>query len=282
MCSEPGFGASVSSSLTTTGAGSPSSWEDVRRELSNDQVKSIHEMLWPKDTNIADLLPRPDRRVFRAVYMGFIDLRTIVMSVISTLAYFDEIVILNPFPNPVYINPTQSPAQHKSQTLKNVSVLLTLQPFIDAGIVHFVPDPMEFNADFRRAMMVMIEKRRANWKPKREEMQLGETLVRDEFEHWMLRLPEDELRRIVRESQPDIDAELLERTIEYMKEQLTNDPLALLQPQDTRCAGATPHPRTLRCNSAWSSSPSRLLPLSWNTYPTAMANSSSLWKGTNC
>ena len=161
MCSEPGFGASVSSSLTTTGAGSPSSWEDVRRELSNDQVKSIHEMLWPKDTNIADLLPRPDRRVFRAVYMGFIDLRTIVMSVISTLAYFDEIVILNPFPNPVYINPTQSPAQHKSQTLKNVSVLLTLQPFIDAGIVHFVPDPMEFNADFRRAMMVMIEKRRA-------------------------------------------------------------------------------------------------------------------------
>ena len=30
------------------------------------------------------------------------------------------------------------------------------------------------------------------------------------------------------------------------------------RPQDTRCAGATPHPRTLRCSSAWSSSPSRL------------------------
>ena len=30
------------------------------------------------------------------------------------------------------------------------------------------------------------------------------------------------------------------------------------------------------------SSPSRLLPLNWNTYPTTMADSSSLWKGANC
>ena len=212
-------------------------WEDVRRELSNNQVKDIHkmlEMLWPKDTNIADLLPRPDRGVFRAVYMGFIDPRTIAVSVISSLAYFDEIVILNPFPNPVYMkseySPTQSPAQHKSQMLKNVSVLLTLQPFIDAGIVHFVPDPMEFNADFRRAIRAMVEKRTANWKPTKKDMRLGMALVRDNFERWRLRRPEDELRRMVRESQPDIGAELLECTIEYTKERLANDPFALLQP----------------------------------------------------
>ena len=212
-------------------------WEDVRRELSDDQVKSIHEMLemiWPKDTIIADLLPRPDRRVFRTVYMGIIDPRTIAVSVISSLAYFDEIVIPNPFPNPVYINPeyspTLSPAQHKSQMLKNVSVLLSLQPFIDAGIVHLVPDPMEFNADFRSAMMAMIEMRGANWELKKEEMQLGEALARDEVERWTLRLPEDQLRRKFRQSQPDIGPELLERTIEYMKEQLAADPFALLQP----------------------------------------------------
>ena len=212
-------------------------WEDVRRELSNDQVKSVHEMLemlWPKDTNIADLLPRPDRRVFRAVYMGLIDPRTIALSVISSLAYFDEIVILNPFPNPVHINPeyspTQSPAQHKSQMLKNASVLLTLQPFIDAGLVHLVPDPIEFNADFRRAMMATIEQRGADWKLKKEEMQLGEALVRDEVKRVTLRLPEDQLKRKVLKSQPDISPELLERIIEYMKEELENDPLALLQP----------------------------------------------------
>ena len=212
-------------------------WEDVRRELSNDQVKSIHEMLkmlWPRDTNIANLLPRPDRRVFRAVYMGLIDPRTIEVSVISSLAYFDEILIVNPFPNPVYMSPayspTQSPAKHKSQMLKNVSVLLTLQPFIDAGIVHLVPDPMEFNANFRRAIRAMIEKRTANWETTSEEMRLGMALGRDDLERRTLRLPDDELRRKTRESQPTIGPELLERTIEYMKEKLANDPFALLQP----------------------------------------------------
>ena len=51
-------------------------WENLRRQLRNEQVRKVHEilsMLWPRDTNIADLLPRPDKRVFRAVYMGLID-----------------------------------------------------------------------------------------------------------------------------------------------------------------------------------------------------------------
>ena len=212
-------------------------WEDVRRELSSDQVKSIYELLeilWPKDTNIADLLPRPDRRVFRTVYMGFIDPRTIAVSVISSLAYFDEIVILNPFPNPAYtkpeFSPTQSPEKHKSQMLKNVSVLLALEPFIDAGFVHLVPDPMDVNADFGHTMRAAIEKRGVNWKVKPEELQQGQALMRDELERVMLRLPEDQLRRRVRQSQRDIGPVELERTIEYMKDKLANDPLALLQP----------------------------------------------------
>ena len=212
-------------------------WEDVRRELSRKQVKRVHEvlkMLWPRDTNIADLLPRPDGSVFRAVYMGIIDPRTIELSVISSLAYFDEIVIVNPFPNPWDMDPkyspTQSPAQHKSQMLKNVGVLLTLQPFIDAGIVHLVPDPMEFNADFRHAIGAMIKKRTANWEPTREDMRRGKYLFRDELERLISRLPKDELRLKLRESRPDIDPELLERTIEYRKKQLVNDPFTLLQP----------------------------------------------------
>ena len=177
-------------------------WVDVRRELSNYQVKSIHEMLamlWPRDTNIADLLPRPDSRVFRAVYIGPIDPRTIALSVISTLAYFDEIVILNPFPNPVYMNsdysPTQSPARHKSQMLKNVSVLRALEPFIVAGIVHLVPDPIEINSDFQRAMKVTIEKRKASREPTMEEMRLRAILGKDDTERLSLRLQEDVLRR---------------------------------------------------------------------------------------
>ena len=216
-------------------------WEDVRRELNDEQVKRVHEiveMMWPKDTNIADLLPRPDKRILRAVYMGLIDPRTISMSVIGSLAYFDEIVIPNPFPNPAYIkpeySPTKSPAQHKAQMLKNVCVLLLLEPFIDSGIIHLVPDPMEFNPDFRHTMMTMIETRAANWQPKVEDMHLAGALARDEIERQRLRLPEDLLRRQVCESHPDIDPETLELTIEYAKEKLVADPFALLQPLPVR------------------------------------------------
>ena len=212
-------------------------WDDVRRDLSDDQVKRIHQILdtlWPTDTNIADLLPRPDKRVFRAVYMGFIDPRTIAEAVIGPLAYFDEIFVLNPFPNPRYMSPeyspTQSPAQHKPQLLKNASLLFALQPFIDAGIVHLVPDPMEFNPDFRRELMAMAEERTANWSPKTEELESGTDLGTDDFQRNIARLSDDQLRRLIRQSDPDIDTRLLEAVVEHMKANLLGDPLALLQP----------------------------------------------------
>ena len=212
-------------------------WDDVRRDLSDEQVKRIHETLetlWPTDTDLAQLLPRPDKRVFRAVYMGLVDPRTIAEAVIGPLAYFDEIVVLNPFPNPRYMSPdyspTQSPSQHKPQLLKNLSVLFDLQPFIDAGIVHFVPDPMEFNPDFRRELMAMAEERAANWSPKPEEMQPGMNLGSDDFRRNISRLPDDRLRRLIRQSGPDIDPELLDAVVEHVKANLLADPLALLQP----------------------------------------------------
>ena len=212
-------------------------WENVRRRMRDEQVKKVHNilsMLWPRDTNIADLLPRPDKRVFRAVYMGLVDPRTIAVSVVGALAYFDEVIVLNPFPNPLHMrpdfSPTESPGQHKSQTLKNVSVLLTLQPFIDAGMVHLVPDPMDFNVDYRRAMAKMMEGRTVNWRPRDDEMRLAKVLASDDFERAMLRLPATVLRRMLRENQPDLGTEELEEVLQYMKARLANDPLALLQP----------------------------------------------------
>ena len=166
--------------------------------------------------------------------MGLIDPRTIATSVISLLAYFDEIVVLNPFPNPLYMksefSPIQSPSQHKSQMLKNVSALLTLRPFIEAGIIHLVPDPMDFNAGFRRTVMEMAENRTVNWQPTSDELQRGVTLARDDVERATLRLPAGVLRRLLRKSQPDINSQQLEDALRYMRSRLADDPLALLQP----------------------------------------------------
>ena len=228
------FGNAVNDIL---GLDNGNDWNDVRRELSDDQVKRIHQVLdtlWPTDTNLAELLPRPDKRVFRAVYMGFVDPRTIGEGVIGPLAYFDEILVLNPFPHPRYMSPqyspTRSPSQHKPQLLKNLTVLFALQPFIDAGIVHLVPDPMQFNPDFRSEVMAMVEERTANWRSKPEEMQSGMDLGTDDFQRSMSRLPEHELRHLICQSDPDIDPGLLDAVFKQMKANLLADPLALLQP----------------------------------------------------
>lgn len=213
------------------------SWEAARRELSDDQVKRIHEvveMLWPRDTDLADLLPRPDQRVFRAVYMGLTDPRTIQTSVISSLAYFDEIFVMHPFTNPAYIapkfSPTQLPASHKPQLVKNVVVLLLLQPFIDAGIVHLVPDPVEFNADFRDSFMAAIERRAKNWKLQEEELEVGKDLFRDDLFRLMMRLPEDRMKRELQKANPDVGSEVLSRAYELAKKAFADDPISLIQP----------------------------------------------------
>lgn len=214
-------------------------WENVRYELSNDQVKEIHEAfgsLWPKDTEIATLLPRPDQNISRGVYLGTIDPRTVAANAIGLLTYVDEIILPNPFINPAYIrpehSPTHSPAQYKEQTLKNVILILTLEPFIRAGMIHLIPDPTDFNEELRRSVWGMAEERTKNWKPSEEDMRQFNYLNEDDFRRSFSRLPEQSLRRQIRKNDPDITDEMVEKVLALIRKQCEQDPLALMQPME--------------------------------------------------
>jgi hypothetical protein len=213
------------------------SWEDVRRELSDDQVKRIHiayAALWPKDTNIADLLPRPDVRAFRALYVGLIDPRTISVSVLGWLRYFDEIVLVNPFLNAAFIrpeySPIESPGQYKEQTIKNVVLLTALVPFIHAGVVHLIPDPMEFNDTLRQAIWTIAKERVGKVKPSPGDLRLAEQLGKDDLKRMIARLPDADLRRQIKDRSPDLTEEKLQELVEYIRTKHAQDPLALIQP----------------------------------------------------
>jgi hypothetical protein len=212
-------------------------WEDMRRELSDEQVKEIHSAyasLWPKDTIVADLLPRPDRRVFRALYVGLIDPRTIAASVIAWLRYFDEIVVLNPFVNAAFMrreySPIESPSQYKEQTIKNVALLMALAPLIHAGVVHLVPDPVEFNETMRQAVWAIAKERRGKIKLDSADLEVGMALGRDDFKRGMARLSDESWRRQIKASSPELSDETITHVIEYMRKQHAADPLALIQP----------------------------------------------------
>lgn len=212
-------------------------WDDVRRELSNEQVKRVHQAfgsLWPDDTDMASLLLRPDRNTFRAVYLGTIDPRTVAANATGWLAYIDELILPHPFANPAHMkseySPTKSPAQHKEQTLKNVFLMLILEPYIDAGLVHLIPDLADFDGEFRKAMRQMAEERTADWQPDDNDMTQFKRLADDDLERSIKRLPEPSLHRYVRQHSPELSQEQIGRIVARMKEELANDPFALLQP----------------------------------------------------
>ncbi len=218
------------------GLNSGKSWEDVRRELSDEQVQKIHTTyaaLWPKDTNIADLLPRPDGRAFRAVYVGIIDPRTIAVSVIGWLRYFDEIFVLNPFTNATHVraeySPIDSPGQYKEQTIKNVALFMALVSFIYDGVVHFIPDPIDFNETFCEGVWAIAKARRANIKLERSDLELGQELGRDDLKRMLARLPDEDLHRQIRESDPNLSDGRINEVIAYIRREHAADPLALIQ-----------------------------------------------------
>ncbi|MFX5840020.1 hypothetical protein ABTE60_22160, partial [Acinetobacter baumannii] len=62
-------------------------------------------------------------------------------------------------------SPIESPTGHKMQTLKNVMLLLVLEPFIRAGLVHLVPDPGEVSATLGHHVQEALTRRTFGWKP---------------------------------------------------------------------------------------------------------------------
>lgn len=211
-------------------------WEDVRRELSDDQIRQIHEAfesLWPEDTDFAGLLPRPNDRIFRTVYLGLVDPRTVAATVTGWLPYFDEVVIANPFINARTVkpefSPTKSPGKYRVETLKNVLLLLMLEPFIDAGFVHMVPDLADFR-DIRHVLWSMAQQRvgdKVEFDDK--DQQRNRALFEDNMMRACRGLPDDALRGLVQRTSPELSPEQVAQFIAYMREQQKQDPLALLQ-----------------------------------------------------
>lgn len=221
------------------------SWEDVRRTLSDNQVRRIHEAfagLWPEDTDLAALLPRPNPKKLRSVYNGIADPRTIEATVLGWLPYIDEIVLVNPFflgtrMKPEF-SPIDSPAAHKMQTLKNVLLLLKLEPFIRAGLVHLVPDPGEVSAALGQHVREVLTHRTAGWKPPKGGLHRLLKLGEEEHRRFIWMLPEASQRHYIAKHIPEADAAMVDRVIAYFNHQAEADPYALLQPLPVGDAGA--------------------------------------------
>ena len=71
-------------------------WIQVRRELTDEQIStiySLYEGLWPRETDLLSLLPKPDGNA-RSVYTGSIHPTAIVKYALGASIYFSDAVVL--------------------------------------------------------------------------------------------------------------------------------------------------------------------------------------------
>ena len=217
------------------------SWFDVRRDLSDDQVRRIHELfaaLWPTDTRLIDLLPSPKIKRSRALFLGMTDASTVSALVVGMLAYVDEVVVVHPFVNANGVRPEFSPikhpAQHRDQTLRNVFTMLILEPFIAAGRVHLIPDPLDYDVGFRQEIMSITKRFEGKGALGPIDKAFAKALSKDELMRYIKRLPLEDLKaqilKTIPEGKTDLTKSDLDSVANFWKRELEDDPLALLEP----------------------------------------------------
>jgi hypothetical protein len=135
-------------------------------------------------------------------------------------------------------SPIDSPVGHKMQTLKNVLLLLKLEPFIRAGRVHLVPDPGEVSAALGHLVREVLTHRTAGWKPPKGGLNRLLKLGKEEHRRFIWMLPEASQRHYIAKHMPEADAAMVDQVIAYFKRQAEADPYTLLQPLPVGDAGA--------------------------------------------
>lgn len=212
-------------------------WAQVQRELSDEQVARVHRLsqwLWPADTDLAALLPKPRSGGVRALYMGFSDPRLLGENVAALCLVFDQILVMDPFMfarnmRPEF-SPLGNPDQHKQQFLKNALFWISLTPLIQAGKVLIFPDPGDVNPEFRRAVLEMARARTAEWEVEPAEYEEMRWLAEEDAERSMKRMPDEVWLAQLRQSTPGISDEEAAQVVDFMRRQQEHDPFALLQP----------------------------------------------------
>jgi len=211
-------------------------WEEVRRDISGDQIRELYKVvawLWPPKTDLASLIPPPGRKL-RALYLGDVRPEPIVRNVYRFGLYADEIFIVNPFHNPWCLareyNPLEKPDKFKIDTIKLIFFIGLLEPWIRAGLVTLIPDPGDFEYALRKQTWELARERHKDWKPSREDLEDFEPAAREDFGRVWLTLPKEYLARKIREVTPEISDQLVADTLAYIDRVRREDPLALDQP----------------------------------------------------
>lgn len=213
-------------------------WPAVKRNITADRISQLYKAvseIWPPDTNLTKLLPRPDNKL-KALYLGDVHPESLVRNVFRFGLYTDEIFIIDPFHKPWRMAKEWSPIEHpslfKEDTLKLVYFAARIEPWIRAGLVTLIPDPGDFDPELEQRTEELATKRllsrgeegfRASMKIFTGDM----TSFSEDTIRYLMMLPEEEVIKLLRKANPQITEQDITEKLSQLKQLGEDDPLAL-------------------------------------------------------
>lgn len=210
-------------------------WVTVRREITDEKIRdvySLYDVLWPRETNLLAMLPKPDGEA-RAIYTGMLHPSVISNCALGLSLYFDDLLIEHPFIHPRTVNKEFSPLEHpksyRQEFLKSVVMFMMIMPLVEQGLVTLFPDPCNFDFHLRDQMFDMAKFRSQEMKVDAKEEAGFMELMKEEHKRSMLLLPPKALRHQVLRDSPELNEKTVEDVLDGFDMLRERDPLAVLQ-----------------------------------------------------
>lgn len=186
--------------------------EHYKKAFTAENVRRLNEgivKIWPPNMDIQGAL-RSTRTGVSGLYVGDYSKDQLLRGIIRHSAYASKLLVCDPFIYPLSVrekySPILNPAQHRSQSLINTNLWLSLMPWIQAGIVEVIRTPADFNPRLQwESMKAQEEKFAASAELKEAaEISAKEMMVRHsetwKFRDLILTMPDaallDQLQRI--------------------------------------------------------------------------------------
>jgi len=215
-------------------------WTEIKKKISKDHIKELYKLiawLWPPDTNIASLLPKPENKL-RSLYLGFMHPESVLNSVVRYSLYCDQILVMNPFMNPWCVaekyNPLVHPKEHIADTLKWILFIMRLAPWIQSQHIILIPDPGDFDYQLRKQTWELAEKRLQNFS--KEDFVNDSELnkySKEDFKRMWLSAPTQAMRQKLKEYDPKMSEKDIDEMMEYIEKLKDQDPYCPTNPNET-------------------------------------------------
>lgn len=210
-------------------------WLEIRRGLTDEQIRDVYVLyraLWPIETDILQLLPKPDGRP-RAVYTGALHPVAMMDFALGAPLYFGELIVENPFVHAAHVRPDFSPIDnphtYHQEFIKTVFLFLTLMPLVETGYVNLIPDPTVFDLHLHQQMMALAQHRSATMKVSLDAEPRVSDLMEADFKRNLMSMSEDGMRSQLRRMCNEMTDADIDDVVVYMRRARDEDPLAAVQ-----------------------------------------------------